>query len=85
MPYNASPGIIYALSQYPPYFGLSSSGAPNPNNSLSLESENSNLGPEDVAEVRLMTRAAAASSVPQDNSVCHEPGIVILFSYWLLL
>ena len=40
---------------------------------LANEAENNNLGPEDVAEVRQMTQAAAASSL-HENMPKLKPG-----------
>ena len=65
-------GVIYALSQYSPFISISSTQATS-QISHSQENENSNLGPEDVAEVRQMTQAAAATSL-HENMPKLKPG-----------
>lgn len=55
-------GVIYAFSQYSPFVSIPAPATANLSHVVG-ENYNSNLGPEDVAEVRQMTSAAAAASL----------------------
>ncbi|XP_057314871.1 GREB1-like protein isoform X2 [Hydractinia symbiolongicarpus] len=55
-------GVIYAFSQYSPFVSIPAPATANLSHVVG-ENDNSNLGPEDVAEVRQMTSAAAAASL----------------------
>lgn len=56
-----SRGVIYALNHYSPFISIPGASTAHPSQGGN-DHTNSNLGPEDVAEVRQMTSAVAATS-----------------------